>query len=186
MEPVEVSDQESFLGYALVNIVEPHDGGKGPDLQPSPYYRPQSTKQLARIKAAAGEDGSGLRTRDFEHAVIIAVPRAVLDETLLTQSPYGPHRRVRWSDEAVKTSMVLLAGSHRQQVARDLTLHQQKEIFRLEVKVDKASSRRQLDKKKALQEQIAQLRGAIQPRVVWLAMLYDKGEHTSPFLRPID
>jgi hypothetical protein len=173
--PLEIGDQDAFLGYALVNIVEPHDGGKGPELVPSPFCRPHSTKQLRKLTAVA-DDGSGLRTRDFEHAVIIAVPRALLDETRLSQKPYGPHGRVEWTADAVKKTMVLLAGSHRQQVSKDLTKKQHTEILHLQVDADKAKSKGQVDKQREIERKIVQLRVAIEPRVVWLAMLYDHGE----------
>ena len=164
------------MGYALLDIVSENDGGKGPELVPSPYSRPLSTKQLNRLKEVAGEDGSGLRTRDHENAVYVAVPKHTVDSRRLSASPYGPHRRIQWLPGSTKETMVLLAGAHRQRTSQDLTREQRMEIKKLLVQIERADSKNQERKKEQLEDTVSKLRDAMEPQTVWLVILYDKGE----------
>ncbi|KAJ2911591.1 hypothetical protein MD484_g8823, partial [Candolleomyces efflorescens] len=172
--PLDIQDRDFFLGYALIDIVNPHDGGKGPNLLPSPYQRPYSNKQLKNLRASAGPDGSGLRTTDHEHAIVIAAPSNLIDETQLSQSPYGPHRRVHWLPGALEDTMVLLAGFHRQKTSEDVTQEHQKEILKIGAQVDRAKSKGNATKAAELEKMLEKLQNAMEPQVVWLAMIYDR------------
>ncbi|RXW19249.1 hypothetical protein EST38_g6618, partial [Candolleomyces aberdarensis] len=172
--PLDIEDREYFLGYALIDVVNPHDGGKGPGLLPSPYRRPFSNKQLRTLRASAGKDGRGLRTTDHEHALVVAAPSHFIDETQLSQSPYGPHRRVHWLPGALEETMVLLAGSHRQKTSEDITAEHQREILKIGTQADRAKSKGNTRKAEELEKTVDKMRKAMDPKVVWLAMIYDR------------
>ncbi|KAF6750607.1 hypothetical protein DFP72DRAFT_1072314 [Ephemerocybe angulata] len=173
--PLHIPDEDSFLGFALVNIVDPCDGGRGPKLILSKYQRPLSKKQLRLLQLAAGPDGSGLRTLDFENAVYIAVDPALLEEGTLTQDLYPPHNRVQWSPAAEGATMVLLAGGHRQATSMDLVDPHDKEIEKLKKKITALGPNRREDRAEQIQAQIDKLLAAREPKCIWLAMFYDRG-----------
>ncbi|KAJ2911385.1 hypothetical protein MD484_g9029, partial [Candolleomyces efflorescens] len=174
VRPMEIADKDAFLGYALLNVVASNDGGEGPSLEPSPFRRPFSNRQIAKLKFVAGVDGSGLRTRDHEHALNVAVPRTSLDLTSLSQSPYGPHQRIHWLPGAKEQKMILLAGAHRQRVSEDLTKEHTKELLKLEKQLEKALADGQMGKENELRVLIGNLKNAMEYRVVWLVMVYDR------------
>ncbi|KAJ2915367.1 hypothetical protein MD484_g5013, partial [Candolleomyces efflorescens] len=172
--PLDVQDREFFLGYALIDVVNPHDGGTGPQLLPSPYRRPFSNKQLRNLRASAGKDGRGLRTTDHEHAIVIAAPAECLDDATLSPNPYGPHTRVHWHPNALEDNMVLLAGAHQQKTSQDITAEHAKEIIKLGAQADKAKSKGNTRKAAQVEEVIEKMKKAMEPKVVWLAMIYDR------------
>ncbi|KAJ2913129.1 hypothetical protein MD484_g7297, partial [Candolleomyces efflorescens] len=174
VQPMEVADKDAFLGYALLNVVATNDGGEGPTLEASPFRRPFSNRQISKLKFVAGTDGSGLRTRDHEHALNVAVPRQCLDITYLSQSPYGPHQRIHWLPGAKEETMILLAGAHRQKLSLDLTKEHTKEIQKLEKRLEKALTDGDARKETEIRGTMEDLRNAMQYRVIWLAMVYDK------------
>ncbi|KAJ2927779.1 hypothetical protein H1R20_g9313, partial [Candolleomyces eurysporus] len=172
--PLEAADHEAFLGYALLDIVVENDGGKGPELVASPYSRSLSTRQLNDLRDVAGKDGRGLRTRDHENAIYVAVPKQTVDVRTLSPSPYGPHNRINWLPGSTNQTMVLLAGAHRQKTAQDLSKERRQEIQKLLGQIERLASKRKERKREELETTVSKLREAIEPQTVWLTILYDK------------
>ena len=178
--PPHIPDEDCFLGFALIDVVQPYDGGSGPLLVPSKYQRPHSKKQLAKLESVAGPDGSGLRTLDFDNALYIAVDPTLFDHSCLTKSLYGARQRVTWNPGASSETMVLLAGSHRQQVSINLTEPQRKAIEGAEKRLGKLNQARRQGRALELGAEIEGWQKAMAPKSVWLTMLYDKGRLLPP------
>lgn len=174
--PIKIPDEEAYLGYALIDIVIPNDGGSGPSLASSPFQRELSKKQLKKLELVAGADGTGWRTRDFENAVYIAVDPALLDPTSLTQNPYGPYQRVKWAPGAQNGKMSLVAGAHRQSVSIKLVEPQTRSILKAQQLMSKLDPVLRADAIALHQRHIEKCMLASEPRRVWLAMLYDNGK----------
>ncbi|KAJ2912801.1 hypothetical protein MD484_g7606, partial [Candolleomyces efflorescens] len=172
--PKQYSDTQSFLGFALLDVVNPKDGGPGPNLVLSSFHRSLSTKQLKNLAALAGEDGTGLRNRDYENALIVAIPKDAFNTDCLSQSPCGPHRRIAWKPEASQLTMVLLAGAHRQETSKSLVQGHQHELERLQKKIEKLETRDVGNAIAVEREKVQKVKDAMEPRVVWLVMVFDK------------
>ena len=71
--------------------------------------------------------------------------------------------------------MVLLAGAHRQKTSQDLTNEHQKEILKIGAQADRAKSKGFAKKAEELEKMVEKMRKAMEPKVVWLAMIYDRG-----------
>lgn len=170
--PLDIPDREFFLGFGLIDVVETNDGGTGPRLTSSRFQRELSTKQLKHLAQVAGKDGTGLRTRDHEHALCIAIPQAFVNEDSLTKSLSGPFQRLRWLPGATNETMVLIAGSHRQKISQELTKKHLSEIKKYESQLERANETGNEPRQAAIQAKIDGLRSAMEPKAVWLAMIY--------------
>ncbi|KAF6741495.1 hypothetical protein DFP72DRAFT_862133 [Ephemerocybe angulata] len=119
--------------------------------------RPLSKKQLRLLEAIAGEDGSGLRTRDFENAVYIAVD-PLLIATPLTKTVYDEYRPVDWVPGARTHTMILISGGHRQKTSAKLTIPHDDIISQLEKKIQALDQQRREDRAADLRSQIDQVK----------------------------
>lgn len=171
------------MGYALVELVDLDEDADKPRLILPSFHRPLSTKQLRKLRTIAG-DGSGLRTRDHENAVIISIPSRCIDRGHLSPSPYGPHRPLNFLPGAKKETMVLLAGHHRMKVSEDLSKMHRLEITKLEGKLDRATAGGQQRKVRQLSTQIKNMKAALEYQIVWLAMIHDKGTQVHDCMAP--
>ncbi|KAF6745294.1 hypothetical protein DFP72DRAFT_1077732 [Ephemerocybe angulata] len=149
--PLQIPDEDAFLGFALIDIVSPNDGGDGPSLILSDYQRPLSQKQVRKLEEIAGSDGARLLPLSFDNAV-----------------------RVTWAPRARRMEMVLLAGAHRQRVAENLTQAQRKAIAALEQKLEALDQVRKPNEAAQIRADIDLLLLAVRPKCIWLAMLYNK------------
>lgn len=180
---MQIPDEEAYLGHALVDIVTPNDGGSGPSLVLSPFQRELSKKQLKKLELVAGSDGTGWRPRDFENAVYIAVDPSLLHTEALTAKPYGPYQRVQWTAQAKNHEMILVAGAHRQTISTRLIEPQTRAIAKAQEDIAKLDATLRPDAVQVLQRHIRKCEQASEPRRVWLAMLYDKGQTSNPHPR---
>ncbi|KAF6740938.1 hypothetical protein DFP72DRAFT_863881 [Ephemerocybe angulata] len=173
--PLQIPDEDAFLGFALIDIVSPNDGGDGPSLILSDYQRPLSQKQVRKLEEIAGSDGARLLPLSFDNAVYIAVdPSSLLEAQELSKALYGPYSRVTWAPRARRMEMVLLAGAHRQRVAENLTQAQRKAIAALEQKLEALDQVRKPNEAAQIRADIDLLLLAVRPKCIWLAMLYNK------------
>ncbi|KAF8993201.1 hypothetical protein BDQ17DRAFT_1368675 [Cyathus striatus] len=116
---LDISVSKHFVGYAMVNIVNPDDG----DLKMVPHIlqRPESVSLVKQLyeNGNGATGGSGLQRTNPTMALSVLVDPTYIVTSSLTKSETGPFEQVEFTDKQGARIMTLVDGNHRKAALKE-------------------------------------------------------------------